>query len=147
MKLRWKLGLITVISLLITTFITASFTRWVVSDAMEIRQEDSLKMGAISIQQTNDLNLYDDMEITVTVIQDGKVIAASSVIDYMIGSEANLEAEQIAREQGEYFTTEMLAGEESYSYYLYDDAQDVVLCMYQEAKSYKKNIITIIVAH
>ena len=145
MKLRWKLGLITVISLLITTFITAGFTRWVVSDAMEIRQENSLKMGAISIQQTNDLNLYDDMEITATVIQDGKVTAASSVIDYMVGSEANLEAEQIAREQGEYFTTEMLAGEESYSYYLYDNAQDVVLCMYQEAKSYKKNIITIIV--
>ena len=144
MKLRWKLGLITVISLLITTFITASFTRWVVSDAMEIRQEDSLKMGAISIQQTNDLNLYDDMEIAATVIQDGKVTAASSAINYMIGSDANLEAEQIAREQGEYFTTEMLAGKESYSYYLYDDAQDVVLCMFQEAKLFKKNVITIL---
>ena len=81
MKLRWKLGLITVISLLITTCITAGFTRWVVSDAMEIRQENSLRMGAISIQQTNDLNLYDDMEITAIVIQDGKVTAASSVID------------------------------------------------------------------
>ena len=80
MKLRWKLGLITVISLLITTFITASFTQWVVSDAMEIRQENSLKMGAISIQQTNDLNLYDDMEITATVIQDGKVTAGSATV-------------------------------------------------------------------
>ena len=112
MKLRWKLGLITVISLLVTTFITAGFTRWVVSDALEIRQENVLKMGAISTQQTNDLNLYDDTEVAAIIIQDGKITDASSAINYMIGSDANLEAEQIAHEQGEYFTTEMLNDKE-----------------------------------